>query len=259
MKIIDKSKDFYDGLNPDYDADIIYVRKPTVIRDKNIVSSCYKAISTAFEAEYGRNWGRNHYVTRYHNLDHDTINTFNVIFGIYPKVYTTPIISIHRKNYLMPNSLLDKLSKADKKDVDSLIIRHVIVDRKVLPDESRKFKTCIEHSFPKSIECKEAFNILSAPVFVYLGSDTEAILGESSMYNQLLDFRDKNVILTNICFNKLNVNLIGPFADELVTLNTPINIENFLWSSKQEPMSEPDNKTKIVSHGFDLKTSFRKM
>ena len=43
--------------------------------------------------------------------------------------------------------------------------------------------------------------------------------------------------------------------------NRPIynDIENFLWSIKQEPISEPDNKTKIINHGFDLKTSFRKM
>ena len=37
------------------------------------------------------------------------------------------------------------------------------------------------------------------------------------------------------------------------------DIENYLWSMKQEPISEPDNDTKIISHGFDLKTSFRKM
>ena len=42
-------------------------------------------------------------------------------------------------------------------------------------------------------------------------------------------------------------------------LNTYINIENFLWSVKQEPISNPDNNTKILAHGFDLKTSFRKM
>jgi formyltetrahydrofolate synthetase len=43
--------------------------------------------------------------------------------------------------------------------------------------------------------------------------------------------------------------------------NTPVynDIENFLWMTKQEPISEPDNKTKIINHGFDLKTSFRKM
>ena len=47
--------------------------------------------------------------------------------------------------------------------------------------------------------------------------------------------------------------------NDLADLNTYINIENFLWSVKQEPIVNPDNKTKIISHGFDLKTSFRKM
>ena len=43
--------------------------------------------------------------------------------------------------------------------------------------------------------------------------------------------------------------------------NTPIynDIENFLWAIKQEPIAEPNNETKIINHGFDLKTSFRKM
>ena len=47
------------------------------------------------------------------------------------------------------------------------------------------------------------------------------------------------------------------WGDEVMGLGTYTNIENFLWASKQEPISEPDNKTKIINHGFDLKTSFR--
>ena len=47
--------------------------------------------------------------------------------------------------------------------------------------------------------------------------------------------------------------------NDLYDINTYNNIENFLWSIKQEPESKPDNKIKILSHGFDLKTSFRKM
>ena len=49
------------------------------------------------------------------------------------------------------------------------------------------------------------------------------------------------------------------WIDNLMNINTYNNIENFLWSIKQEPTSEPDNKTKIINHGFDLKTSFRNM
>jgi hypothetical protein len=65
--------------------------------------------------------------------------------------------------------------------------------------------------------------------------------------------------LTNVCFNELNMNIIKYYYNDLYDLNTYINIENFLWSIKQEPVATPDNKTKIQAHGFDLKTSFRKM
>ena len=65
--------------------------------------------------------------------------------------------------------------------------------------------------------------------------------------------------VTNICFSRLSKNILKYWYDELNTINTYNNIENFLWSIKQEPISNPDNKTKILSHGFDLKTSFRTM
>ena len=72
---------------------------------------------------------------------------------------------------------------------------------------------------------------------------------------------DKNQkhYITNISFQKLDKNVLKYWYDDLMDLNTYINIENFLWSVKQEPEANPDNKTKIVAHGFDLKTSFRKM
>ena len=47
--------------------------------------------------------------------------------------------------------------------------------------------------------------------------------------------------------------------DDLDKRDVYTDIENYLWSMKQEPISEPGNDTKIISHGFDLKTSFRKM
>ena len=73
-----------------------------------------------------------------------------------------------------------------------------------------------------------------------------------------LDFHSIHYI-TNISFQKLQENILKYWYDELNDLNTYTNIENFLWSIKQEPEAKPDNKTKILAHGFDLKTSFRKM
>lgn len=45
--------------------------------------------------------------------------------------------------------------------------------------------------------------------------------------------------------------------EEIYSLNTYTNIENFLWASKQEPIANPDNNIKIIAHGFDTKDSFR--
>ena len=265
MKIISKFKDFYDGLNPDYDPDIVYVRNPEVIRDTDQVAKCYKLINSTFEAEYGLHWGREKYTCRYYNRTdylfvRDLIETSNVLFGIFPKIYSSPIISIHNKSSVMPNSLLDELSKTNMDSAKDAVIKYAMVEKKALPyGKEGKFTALVKNSLPKSVECKEVFEELKAPVFVCVGGRSDKILGESSAYGNLLDWKDKSCILTNICFNKLNANPIGPFADELVSINTPINIENFLWASKTEPVSEPDNKTKILNHGFDLKTSFRKM
>ena len=50
----------------------------------------------------------------------------------------------------------------------------------------------------------------------------------------------------NPIFNECKrVNIIYSIFDDL-TVNSSVynDIENFLWANKQEPISEPDNKTK---------------
>ena len=66
-------------------------------------------------------------------------------------------------------------------------------------------------------------------------------------------------LLKNPIFNELTINVLKHVQDDLIKRPIYNEIENFLWSVKEEPISEPDNKTKIINHGFDLKTSFRKM
>lgn len=72
-------------------------------------------------------------------------------------------------------------------------------------------------------------------------------------------YTDHLKIIKNVIFNEQNTNWLKYIKDDLDKRDIYTDIENYLWSMKQEPISEPDNKTKIVSHGFDLKTSFRKM
>ena len=78
-------------------------------------------------------------------------------------------------------------------------------------------------------------------------------------FNRTLEYTDHLKIIKNVIFNEQNTNWLKYFIDDTDTPDIYTDIENYLWSMKQEPISEPDNKTKIISHGFDLKTSFRKM
>ena len=104
-------------------------------------------------------------------------------------------------------------------------------------------------------ENKELFFKLNAPIFTLYYSD---LFYDGPYYDDLRNIENIKYI-TNFSFQKLNMNISKYWMNELNDLNTYINIENFLWASKQEPLSISDNNTKIVSHGFDLKTSFRKM
>ena len=64
----------------------------------------------------------------------------------------------------------------------------------------------------------------------------------------------------NPIFVKQNFDVLGTNRTRIINeQNVYIDIENFLWEMKKEPESIPDNKTKIINAGFDLKTSFRNM
>lgn len=88
---------------------------------------------------------------------------------------------------------------------------------------------------------EEIFRQVETPVFLYY-------------YNWIT-----GRIIKNIIFNEQITNWLKYIKDDLDKRDVYTDIENYLWSMKQEPISEPDNETKIISHGFDLKTSFRKM
>ena len=144
----------------------------------------------------------------------------------------------------------------------------LIIDQKTLKpakvhfytDDLKKIQSYLK-KYVWKIECKEIFYKMKSPVFVQY-SDT--LFDGGAYWEEIMkiwkDNNRKNIYyVTDISFNKLNVNLLKYWYNDLFDLNTYINIENFLWSIKQEPISNPDNNTKILAHGFDLKTSFRKM
>ena len=272
MRIISKYKDFYDFLAQDYDADITYTRTPFVMQnnyDKLYCSDC---------GRYGcRKSIPTQNVYWFHKNDNEgKISINNYVFGIFPNVYSQPYLEVTFKTITdnliqrrrtMPRELCEKYLANSKgvKDAETnmatSIMRDIITNGPDLIKVPKKFintdKVDLERYLWK-VECPDIFMKIGAPVFVNYDSD---LLGTAyDVYN--LEERGEGrraVYAANICFNKLTDNVLKYWFDELNDLNTYINIENFLWATKQEPEHIPDNNTKIINHGFDLKTSFRKM
>ena len=281
MKIISKYKDIYDYFVEDYDADIHYVREPKAFSNgdketKDIVLNVNKLINDVFSSKYSSYlpyYYRNGYYGR--SLNNNIAGHISIVsatFGIYPYVYKVPIIrvaepkiysSINGLYYVMSNAVVGKIMCARTHDegVEILIneVKHLTAFNTHF-DNNTKFvfdykdiKREINTNCGKE-DIKDVFYLLGAPIFIHTSFDT---IYECTQYAAMIDLYI--AYLTNVCFNEFNMNIIKYYYNSLYDLNTYINIENFLWSIKQEPVATPDNKTKIQAHGFDLKTSFRKM
>lgn len=281
MKIISKYKDFYDYFVQDYDADIHYVREPKAFSNgdketKDIVLNVNKLIDDVFSSKY-RSYLPYYYRNGYYgrSLNNNIAGHISIVsatFGIYPYVYKAPIIrvadpkiysSINGLYYVMSNAVVYKIMRARTHDegVEILIneVKHLTAINTHF-DNNTKFvfdykdiKREINTNCGKE-DIKDVFYLLGAPIFIHTSLDA---IYEGTQYAAMID--PHTAYLTNVCFNELNMNIIKYYYNSLYDLNTYINIENFLWSIKQEPVATPDNKTKIQAHGFDLKTSFRKM
>jgi hypothetical protein len=268
MKIVSKNKYFYDYLVQNHDADIIYVRNIDVLYE--LYDKLY-ASDKRYTPYYGSYYG--YYGGYRSGKEKDGCISFgNYVFGVYPNVYSQPLARVKYTSVTdNPEYLYIILTK---QIVDDIILRN---DISSLVDFSNKeiekvnhfkeVKCFVSYSNPQKtlpnyvwkLECKEIFEKLKSPVWTKF--DTSLYEG-GAYWNFLYDKdqpRKRVHYVKDICFNKLNNNILKYWYNELNDINTYINIENFLWSIKQEPVSTPDNKTKILSHGFDLKTSFRKM
>ena len=266
MKICSKYKDFYDYLVQDHDADIIYVRNVGVsydmydeLFDKQNINIPY------YNSYYG------YYSHNPRNEKDGNITFYNFIFGVYPYVYSQPVARVKYTSVtdypehiyiILSKQIVDALSNGNPNLLIDLANKEVskvphFKDVKCFVD----YRDCSEYirRFTWKVECKDIFDKLKSPVWTKF----DTILYDGGAYWNYLCDKDagkKRVrYVTNLCFSKLNMNILKYWYDDLNDLNTYINIENFLWSIKQEPISTPDNNTKILSHGFDLKTSFRKM
>ena len=275
MKIVSKYKDFYDYLVQDNDADLTYVR------NINIVNEYYDDLfknKENYTPYYSVHYGYTKYrENRYRELGELFFS--NYIFGIYPYIYSQPTLCIAYNNLawggveviqiilsktivndILNNGNFDNLIKLAQAEFNKLVDKRICNSAKVHFANINTNKDLVKtlKSYVWKIECKEIFYKIESPVFVKYYPE----LFENSAYWEFIyNWKSKEIkhYITNICFNKLDENILKYWYDELNEINTYNNIENFLWSIKQEPIANPDNKTKIVAHGFDLKTSFRKM
>lgn len=296
MKIVSKYKDFYDYLAQDYDADILYFReaklkKRTGDMRRLYVKNWYERTENSLlpvKLEYIESFKP--------ELGEVEIN--GVIFGVYPFVYSTPVFILYGREddgcvcwgdalVLFPGrTFIDQLrnikdnkqlSKAISKFCKDSALRYNksiqdkwTYNRRKLADVDYKVRGKLEFSDIENkigkVECREIFDTLGSPVFI---EDTEYVDFSESPYSGLFyDLRQelyknpnlgKSRYLVDLSFNELDPNIIKYWYNDLCDLNTYNYIENFLWSQKHEVESEQTNNEKILSHGFDLKTSFRKM
>lgn len=255
MKIISKYKDFYDYLVQDHDSDLVWVRKVgyAQLDDRR---KYYDVGDFMFGISYRIMQAK------------DSIRLSYEVFGIYPHIYCIPIAKVRYHGYVnvetekivISRSAYDSLLAGD----EDTFIKYVCDN---LSDYAQEYikQNNIKLTYQKHInsvnvawkkECPEIFEKFDAPIFAQYNS---CGLPNEYINEDILEDYSYRWYVTNPVFSKFTQNILKYWFDEVNTVNTYNNIENFLWSKKQEPVSESDNKTKILSHGFDLKTSFRKM
>ena len=276
MRIICKYKDFYDFLAIDNDPDIVYVRTP------KLVFASYNELFLGNSSAWNPSKVvPNGYSRQALNKREGEMEFTNYVFGIYPNVYSQPVLSVglrHETNLVEWHycalskdwceeygSLNTKKEKLEMRTAEAMkFVKELVKGNKYVkvPREYHKAYDYDINCYIWKVECPEIFMKIGAPVFVF---DDARVLGPvygSYEYRYKLEkigTANRPSYMTNVCFSKLEGNILKCWFDELNDLNTYINIENFLWASKQEPEHIPDNNTKIINHGFDLKTSFRKM
>lgn len=269
MKIIDKYQDFYDfdaymyGCEPD--QSIVWNRDQRrlqlkdikdVFERKKVEDFIYKnlwaPISNGTSTKYGQ---------------HSYFCFKQWIIGIYPYIYYCPLIC--RVEYVQynPKTKENAYTHTDvipiskdaiqypakifkliepyyqKKDVLPYYIEHNMQNEKKYNMSYYGTKRDIEKNW--ITENREIFSILDTPTFVVLCDP------RSYNYNTSTEiYLDANISGTDFfkCYSR-----------EDIDPNIYSNIEQFLSLRNTKPISEPDNKTKIINAGFDTKTSFRKM
>lgn len=233
MKIISKhnKKDFYDysGFGYDTSDDIIFLRFP---EEENLNDTKYYK------------YLRKYIIDRNYPVDDRLSDEYVIMYtiaGIYPYCYIIPVLTTHDTAIFAKQQIVIPYELTNKKVEDINDFLKKIGQKIRLPQEKHLSKYPINPIKESSWKDEEIFRHIETPVF----------LCHFSM--------NSGRIIKNVIFNEHITNWLKYIKDDLDKRDVYTDIENYLWSMKQEPISESDNEIKIISHGFDLKTSFRKM
>ena len=285
MKIISKYKDFYDYLWIDGEPDVTYVRKEKL---------CFNYIGhiLSLDSKYNIGNGSEHYGM----FLGKEIGIYDIgyTFGIYPYIYCSPALlftvpdSSRTYVHMLTKNDVDKFKKCGKDEkmtadilsgIWSLYSANEDKNLKIRFPKFSKYYWRSEYDHIKEycwkVEMPEFFFKIKSPIFVIWAdelfydtpySELAYMKPERENYDKIqfideLDFisETKPSLMTNVCFNKLNYQITKYWFDEINNLNTYSSIESFLITSKLDPEPIISNDGKIIAHGFDLKTSFRKM
>ena len=135
MKIISKFKDFYDFIVQDHDADLNYVRQ---------IDICYENYDNLLKKDKN--------ISLYHssrNYSEGDIVFDNYIFGIYPYVYSQPIMRIFLRTLTDLNNTYDVILSKDDVDYtlennDSFLLlkkaQKILDEHYHMPNDMEEFK-----------------------------------------------------------------------------------------------------------------------
>ena len=268
MKIISKFQDFYEfdcyrygepSPMPQWvrnEADL------TIELDNKIVGKIRSFFLPGFSNN--KNY-KGKYVYHRYSANYRRLNIKEEIIGIYPYIYYIPIVY-----YNICND--DDITPIDLSADDSLL----------LITEPDAYKTVLEHYGLNYKEClypdiiidinkqnnlwnpydKDVRNILKDDmikewhdIFQILNIPTFRIKSDCNLFITRFNKTSKLKYTANPFLGKTK--LLSYYPNILSERDIYTELENYLILKQQDPISEPDNKTKIISHGFDLKSSFR--
>lgn len=269
MKIISKYKDFYDSfgfITGKPDESVTYLRTTVCVNQHSDPE--YRDIITELSRyTYSE--------TGVYDKDKKEYSAYlnTVVVGIYPYIYLSPFYIILRNKIngiksddvitdIKPITISEYDLKHNREHIYEKVITKFMEYKNVnsihgnlyvhkISDKSYRWNYYNKYDIknnPWKIENTEIFHRLNAPTFVY-----------TDIRDSISSFMPNgHGIIINPVFTKLPFNVLGAEREKIISeQNIYIDIENFLWATKQEPESIPDNNTKILAAGFDLKTSFR--